>query len=197
MFPAFVSNQWLARPAEQVAPALLGTTLVRQFADGQILRGLVVETEAYTPDDPACHAYRRKTARNEVMFGPAGHLYVYLIYGIYHCLNIVTDQPGVASAVLIRALALDRIPQGTSEGKRRKPERMAAGPGLLCRALSIDRSHNGWPLQPQTGEAIWLEPPLHPPAPEAVVQTVRIGISQGAEIPWRWYLKDHPAVSRP
>jgi DNA-3-methyladenine glycosylase len=101
-----VEPNWLARPSTEVAPDLIGCTLVRQLPDGTRLRGMIVETEAYSPDDPACHAYRRRTERNGVMFGPAGRTYVYLIYGIYYCLNIVTDLDEVPSAVLIRALAV-------------------------------------------------------------------------------------------
>ncbi|HEY9752088.1 MAG TPA: DNA-3-methyladenine glycosylase, partial [Coleofasciculaceae cyanobacterium] len=97
-----ISIDWYSRPATEVAPDLIGCTLVRQMPDGAQLRGLIVETEAYGPDDPACHAYRRKTARNRVMFGPAGRTYVYLIYGIYYCLNVITDLDGLPSAVLLR-----------------------------------------------------------------------------------------------
>jgi DNA-3-methyladenine glycosylase len=172
---------------------------MRQFPDGKVWRGLIVETEAYEPDDPACHAYRRKTTRNAVMFGAAGVTYVYLIYGIYHCLNVVTDLAGVPSAVLIRALQLETLPNwrlSTTE----KLHRVAAGPGKLCRALQIDLSHTGQPLQP--GKPLWLE--HRTSAFEAqyqteqitFVQTTRIGLTQGAELPWRWYLENSPAVSK-
>ncbi|MEN9222169.1 MAG: DNA-3-methyladenine glycosylase [Thermostichus sp. BF3_bins_97] len=191
---------WLSQPAPWVAPALLGMVLVRQFADGRQLRAQIVETEAYAPGDPACHAYRRQTERNRVMFGPPGHLYVYLIYGIYHCLNIVTEAEGIPAAVLIRAVQLDQVPEWIPAKKRGKPERVGAGPGLLCQALRIDRSHNGWPLEEVAPhqEGFWLEgSPLDPTQSQApIVQTTRIGITQGAEIPWRWYIGGHPAVSR-
>lgn len=189
-----IPARWLQRSAPEVAPDLVGCWLVRQFKTGIQLRGKIVETEAYAPGDPACHAYRRVTERNRVMFGAGGVLYVYLIYGIYHCLNIVTDQAGSGSAVLIRALALEQIPPWIPEGK--KPERVAAGPGLLCQALQIDRRQNGWPLQkPQDlhQDAIWLEWGQDRPS---LVQTTRIGLTQGVEIPWRWYEADHPSVSK-
>jgi DNA-3-methyladenine glycosylase len=169
--------------------------------DGQTIRGVIVETEAYEPGDPACHAYRRRTPRNAVMFGPAGMTCVYLIYGIYHCLNIVTDQEAVPGAVLIRALQLGNLPnwlEGHSTLK--KLSRVATGPGKLCRALQIDLSLNAQALFP--GQPLWLEhrssrfqDDLNRGA-IAFVQTTRIGLSQGIDIPWRWYIKDCPAVSR-
>ena len=187
---SIVGSKWLARSSLAVAPDLIGCTLVRQWEDGQRLRGTIVETEAYGLQDPACHAYRRQTARNSVMFGSAGRIYVYLIYGIYHCLNIVTDLDGVPSAVLIRALQLESLPSGIDSPK---PHRLAAGPGKLCMALQIDRSFNGQWLQP--GEALYLEHRL-PSFEPSLVQTTRIGLTQGADLPWRWYLKDCPAVSK-
>lgn len=152
-----------------------------------------METEAYGPDDPACHAYRRRTVRNEVMFGPAGMSYVYLIYGRYRCLNIVTDLEGIASAVLIRALELEFVPEGIAYPSTLKLHRVAAGPGKLCDALQIDLSLNGQLLQP--GKPLWLEH-RQPQFPADLVQTTRIGISQGVDLPWRWYLRQSPAVSR-
>jgi DNA-3-methyladenine glycosylase len=194
-----ISPLWLSRPSIEVAPDLLGCTLVRQFPDGQTLRGLIVETEAYAPGDPACHAYRRKTPRNTVMFGAAGMSYVYLIYGVYHCLNVVTDLDGVPSAVLIRALQLESIPDWISPQQAKKPHRVAAGPGKLCRSLHIDISLTAQPFQP--GSPLGLEhrspnfQTRYDTQKLQFVQTTRIGLTQGAEIPWRWYIKDCPAVS--
>ncbi len=188
-----VEPNWLARPSTEVSPDLIGCTLVRQFSDGSLLRATIVETEAYGFDDPACHAYRRRTQRNEVMFGSAGYTYVYLIYGLYYCLNIVTDQDEVASAVLIRALQLDSVPSWVNLPTRSKPYRIAAGPGKLCNVMQIDRSLNGQVLA--LGQPLWLE---HRP-PEFVpdlIQTTRIGLTQGADLPWRWYLNNCPAVSK-
>jgi DNA-3-methyladenine glycosylase len=184
----------LTQPATVVAPVLVGCTLVRCYDDGSVIRGLIVETEAYEPGDPACHGYRRRTARNSVMFGPPGGCYVYLIYGIYHCLNIVTDREDVPSAVLIRALALDRLPPGLEPKQAAKPHRVAAGPGKLCRALALNLTHNGTFLGSQS--CLDLEPrQQHQPYP--LVQTTRIGLTQGTDLPWRWYLQAHPAVSKP
>ncbi|HEY9831547.1 MAG TPA: DNA-3-methyladenine glycosylase [Stenomitos sp.] len=188
-----VEPNWLARLSPQVAPDLVGCSLVRQFSDGSLLRGMIVETEAYGPDDPACHAYRRRTQRNGAMFGPAGRTYVYLIYGMYYCLNIVTDQEDVASAVLIRALQLQSLPSWMEPHPGSKRHRVAAGPGKLCKALQIDLTLNNQVLQP--GQSLWLEhrPPQFIPN---LMQTTRIGLSQGADLPWRWYWKDCPAVSK-
>lgn len=188
-----VEPNWLSRPSTEVSPDLVGCILVRQFEDGSLLRGMIVETEAYGPQDPACHAYRRRTPRNEAMFGLAGSSYVYLIYGIYYCLNIVTDQAQVASAVLIRALQLEFIPNLVSLPTPTKAARIAAGPGKLCQVLQIDRSLNGQVLAP--GQPLWLE---HRPSdfvPD-LVQTTRIGLTKGADLPWRWYLNNCTAVSK-
>ncbi len=191
-----VEPSWLERPSPEVAPDLLGCTLVRKFPDGQVLRGLIVETEAYAVGDPAFHAYRRRTQRNAVLFEPAGRSYVYLIYGIYHCFNVVTDADGIPSAVLIRALQLESLPTESSP----KPYRTAAGPGKLCLALQINRDLNALLLQPS--EPLWLEhrsldfqQQLDCQA-TTFVQTTRIGITQGVDLPWRWYIKNCPAVSR-
>jgi DNA-3-methyladenine glycosylase len=192
-----IEPQWFARSAPEVAPDLIGCILVRQLANGERLRGIIVETEAYGPDDPACHAYRKHTPRNAVMFGVAGYSYVYLIYGMYHCFNVVTDQDGVASAVLIRALALQNV--GSEPALSPKAQaRLAAGPGKLCRCLEIDRSLSQVPLM--HGQPLWIEHPLEEIEAETpsleLVQTTRIGLTQGGEIPWRWYLKNSPAVSK-
>ena len=197
---AIVEPIWLARPSTEVAPDLLGCTLVRQLDDGKIIRGLIVETEAYGPDDPASHAYRKRTARNEVMFGPAGMSYIYLIYGRYRCLNIVTDQDGIASAVLIRALYLDTLPESLNQRQALTPHRVAAGPGKLCDVLQINLNLNNRLLQP--GQPLWLEHRQSQWQAELdqkvinLVQTTRIGISEGADLPWRWYVGNCAAISK-
>lgn len=201
-----IDNTWLARPSPEVAPDLVGCTLVRQISDNQIIRSMIVETEAYAPGDPACHGYRSRTPRNSVMFGPPGISYVFLIYGMYHCLNIVTDADGIPSVVLIRALQLESLPDWLLERipkKKSKSQisRLAAGPGKLCRLLSIDLSLNGSPLG--VGQPMWLEyrtPQFSEDLANgaiALIQTTRIGITKGTELPWRWYLADCAAVSKP
>jgi DNA-3-methyladenine glycosylase len=196
----YLDAAWLSRPATEVAPDLIGCTLVRQLPDRSTWRSTIVETEAYGPNDPACHAYRRRTARNGVMFGPAGMSYVYLIYGIYHCFNVVTDQDGVASAVLIRAVELDMIPPWIDPTQPPKPSRVGAGPGKLCRALQIDLSLTAQPLLPE--QSLWLEPRSTPWQTQfdqgtiGLTQTTRIGLTQGVDLPWRWYLSTSAAVSK-
>lgn len=202
---------WLARPATTIAPDLLGRILVRQRPNGQVWRGVIVETEAYEAGDPACHGYRRQTARNAAMFGPPGTVYVYQIYGMYYCLNLATDRDRFASAVLIRALSFRTIdpadrpinpsidhPKNQDPDKlkleTKKLDRLAAGPGKLCRAFEIDLSLCGSVLG--AGQALWLEPGAADRR-FPVVQTTRIGLSQGQELPWRWYIEGEPAVSKP
>ena len=196
-----IDSEWFDRSAVTVAPELIGCTLVRQLPDGSQLRGIIVETEAYQSGDPACHAYRQQTKRNQIMFGAPGYVYVYLIYGIYHCVNIVTDRSGEPSAVLIRALELDldtlnRIPLQPKE----KPVKAAAGPGKLCRAMQIDLDLYGTKLV--AGQALWVEhrtldwqSRLAAGSIESI-QTTRIGLTQGRELPWRWYVKGCLAVSK-
>ena len=198
--PNAIEPAWFARRATEVAPDAIGCTLVRKTDDGQVFRGLIVETEAYEPGDPACHGYRKKSDRNAAMFGPPGTIYVYLIYGRYHCVNLSTDADGVASAILIRALQLDTVPPWCDGSTAGKVDRLAAGPGKLCRVLDIDRSLTGESLG--FDRPLWCEP-RHPQfqqdldaGKQAIVQTTRIGITKGVDLPWRWYLADCPAVSR-
>ncbi len=178
---------FFARPAEVVAPELLGCLLLKRQADGGLLAGVIVETEAYCQSEPACHGHRRRSPSNETLFGEPGRFYVYLTYGVYHCVNIVTGRRDWANGVLLRAAALPG-----------EPERTAAGPGLLARRFGLDRSHDGSVASPASG--LWLAaraPGVAAEAGEAGVrQTQRIGVSQGQELPWRWYLRASRSVSR-
>ncbi len=212
-----IPTEWFDRSAVSVAPDLVGCTLVRQLPDGTQLRGLIVETEAYQEGDPACHAYRKQTKRNQIMFGAPGFVYVYLIYGMYHCVNIVTDRVGTPSAVLIRALELTPETLRTILLKpKEKPVRAAAGPGKLCQAMQINLDLYGTKLE--LGQAMWLEHRVSTPEAAAqaeaqptptsvwqadldlgsieLIQTTRIGLTQGLDLPWRWYLKGCQAVSK-
>lgn len=183
--------EWFNRKTTAVAPDLLGRTLVRRIGD-EVIRGQIVETEAYEEGDPAMYAYRNKTERNAVVFGPAGIAYVYRIYRKYHCFNIVTDKDNFPSTILIRAVDLQQRPSWVDPDKD-KLYRVAAGPGKLCRSLQIDESLKGLPISPESG--IWVEAGDRTP-PDNITQTTRIGLSKGADIPWRWYVTDSPAVSK-
>ena len=194
MASSLITPKWCDRPSTEVAPDLIGCQLIRQLPNGPLIRSLIVETEAYAPGDPACHAYSGKSKRNAAMFGAPGHSYVYLIYGMYHCLNVVTESMGTGSAVLIRALALETIPPQLTPKQVEKPHRIAAGPGKLCRALAIERQLDGVLYHPDND--IWLEHRLNPLSADELIQTTRIGITKAAERPWRWYLDRSQAVSK-
>lgn len=175
--PRPLGRAFFDRPALRLAPALLGTWLCRR-QDGEVLRGRIVEVEAYT-DDLASHARaRRRTARNAPMFGPAGHAYVYFTYGMHHCMNVVAGPDGQPGAVLIRGL--EALPG-------------AAGPGRLCRVLGIDRTLDAVDLT--TGDALWVEAGRRR-AGERVIRCARVGIREAAELPWRFYLAGSAGVSR-
>ena len=181
-FACLLHQRFFARPAQEVAPELIGCRLSRRLGDGSVVRGLIVETEAYAQQEPACHGYRSRTKRNNTLFGPPGHWYVYLTYGIHHCVNCVTGTDDWANGVLLRAVAIPH-----------EPPRVAAGPGLLARRFAIDRSFDAQPVHPDSG--LWLSPATEPCG--AVVQSARVGIKQALDLPWRWLLKDHPSVSKP
>jgi DNA-3-methyladenine glycosylase len=179
-----VPRSFYARDALAVAPALLGLHLVRN--DGGVLRiGRIVETEAYRgPEDLAAHsAGGRRTARTEIMYGPAGHAYVYLIYGFWNCMNVVVSRPGRPHAVLLRALEpLHNL------------EAPTWGPGLLCKAMNIDRTLTGMDL---LGKTLWIERPTRRAHLETV-STTRIGVAyarEWARRPWRFYDRHSPYVS--
>ncbi|MFN9635276.1 MAG: DNA-3-methyladenine glycosylase [Synechococcaceae cyanobacterium] len=181
------------RPAAAVAPELIGCRLVRRRDDGTLLWGVIVETEAYSQEEPACHGHRRRSPGNETLFGPPGRFYVYVSYGVHHCVNVVTDRAEWAKGVLLRAV---QVPGA--------PERLAAGPGLLARHFGIDRRHDGLPATPASG--LWLAPPaaavaaalaqLRADGAEPLRCCPRIGVSLGQELPWRWYLRGSRSVSR-
>lgn len=182
----------LSQPAELAAPRLLGCRLVRELG-GQKLVARIVETEAYSQDDVASHSYRGETPRTKVMFGPPAHLYVYFTYGMHYCCNIVTGPDGHGSAVLIRALE-PLAGQAAMSGNRRglAGEALTNGPAKLCQALRIDKQMNGHDLAEAPLRLI-VQPPVRQ---SGIIQTTRIGISRGQDVPWRFYLKDNPYVSK-
>ena len=182
-----------------LAQKLLGCQLISDQPDGRA-GGIIVETEAYLTDDPACHAYRRQTARNAAMFGSAGNIYVYLIYGMHHCVNVVTAPSGVGEAVLIRAIqpteGLELMQERRMEKSRNKqafkPQDLANGPAKLVQALGISLAlHNGSSLI--TGSISIHQPEI---SDFDTVTTTRIGITQGADLPYRFYIKGNRFVSR-
>ena len=185
-----------SRPALNVASDLLGKVLVRRL-NGRNLAGIIVETEAYVgPHDLACHASKGRTARTEVMFGPAGFSYVYMIYGFYFCLNVVTDYEGYPSAVLIRAVEpLEQIKAMKAlRGNPVKDIDIASGPGKLCRAMSIDKKLNAMDLE---GKTLWIED--RGIAATSIVQSPRVGIDYAGEYRdklWRFSIDGNPHVSR-
>ena len=198
--------------ATHVAPQLLNCLLWSRIG-GVITCGRISETEAYMPDDPASHAYRGETVRNRSMFGEPGRTYVYLIYGIHHCLNAVTGSVGMAGAVLIRSVepligvevmaarrridTVQDLASGTG-GRTDVMRRVACGPGRVCQAMGIDRSHDGLDLC--AAECLWITPPLAGSAYAArpVVASRRIGIGHpvAAASLWRYTIQNDQWVSR-
>jgi DNA-3-methyladenine glycosylase len=185
-------RRFYARPATIVAPELLGRILVRALPTGERLQARIVETEAYEQDDPASHAFRGMTARNGVMFGPAGHLYVYFTYGMHHCMNVVTGREGEGAAVLLRAAQpIDGLEvMGRARGTDRIRD-LCRGPARLAQALGVDRSLDGSDLV--AGDDVWIEGGSGPGGLE-VRSGTRIGIRAGVDTPWRFWL-DEPWVS--
>ncbi len=217
---AALTREFYLQDTLTVARALLNCLLIYDSPAGTFV-GRITETEGYTRDDPACHAYRGETVRNATMFGPPGHAYIYLSYGIHYCFNAVTAPAGTAEAVLIRALEPlagrelmranrglpDTTGQPVSDLTRVEDERgritegrfLCGGPGKLCRAYGLDRALDGADLT--TNERFWIAKPppelgIATPRTEDILATTRIGITRGAELPWRYYLRGEPYLSR-
>ncbi len=190
------ARAWFDRPSVSVARDLLGSRLVHATTDGKI-GGRIVEVEAYAgPEDLAAHSSRGRTPRNAVMFGPPGHLYVYLIYGLHHCLNVVTGPGNKPEAVLIRALEIDEgiVLARARRGPGPIDSRLAAGPGNVGRALGIDRDLNGADL---ASGPVTIEPVPGPTPP--IRSGPRIGVGYAgpwAERPMRFWIADDPHISR-
>ena len=185
--------------AISLAPRLIGAVLVHRTSHG-LLKGRIVECEAYggtwngTRDDGA-HSFKGLTKRTKVIFGEGGHAYVYLIYGMYTCFNIVCGREGEEGCVLLRALEpLEGIPEMTQNRHGAKGKFLTSGPGRLTMAMEIDRSFYGMDL---TGDTLWIESDPH--ATWEIEQTKRIGIdyaTYGKDFPWRFILKGNPYVSK-
>jgi DNA-3-methyladenine glycosylase len=183
-----LSRAFFTRASTAVAPDLLGQVLARRLVDGTVLRARIVETEAYDRDDPASHSFRGMTARNAVMFGPAGHLYVYFTYGMHHCMNVVTDRVGHGSAVLLRAA--EPLAGIEAMGRARGTDRvrdLCRGPARLAQAFGVDRSFDGVDLV--RGNDVWIE--RGPRVDPVDVRTgPRVGIRVGVDRPWRFWLDE-------
>jgi DNA-3-methyladenine glycosylase len=180
-------REFFARSVHEVAPDLIGVTLL---VDG--VGGPIVEAEAYDAEDPAAHGFRGRTPRNASMFGPPGHAYVYRSYGIHWCLNFVCEGEGNAAAVLVRALEpLHGIETMRERRHLDDPRRLCAGPGRLCQALGVGREHDGLALDEPPFEL----QPRHEPIDVAVGP--RIGISVATELPWRYAAVGSRYLSRP
>jgi DNA-3-methyladenine glycosylase len=179
-------RSFFARSVHEVAPDLIGVTLL---VDG--VGGRIVEVEAYDQEDPASHAYRGRTPRNESMFGPPGHAYVYRSYGIHWCLNLVCGDTGVPEAALVRALE----PTAGIDAQRRRRgtddlRALCSGPGKLCQALAITREHDGLPL-----DRAPFRLRERNGVPE-IVTAPRVGITRATELSWRYLEAGSPYVSR-
>jgi DNA-3-methyladenine glycosylase len=182
----------LAQPADVVAPLLLGAELVREL-DGRMLRGRIVETEAYHQNDAASHSFKGRTPRVDVMFGPPGHLYVYFTYGMHYCCNVVTGQEGEGTGVLIRAIEpLEGEDVMLENRNGRGSHELTNGPAKVCQALRLDRSWNGHDLSTSPLQLVLHEPLRQ----EDIVISTRVGISQAVDMPWRFYERNNPYVSR-
>ncbi len=190
-----------AYDTRSLAQRLLGCELVHNSPDG-ITSGIIVETEAYLQNDPACHAYQRRTARTEPMYAAPGTIYVYLIYGMYQCFNVVSQEEGCGEAVLIRALQptggielMEMRRQNRKKVGLQKPvalRELCRGPGKLVLAMGIDRSvHNGLSL---TESNLYITPPIQTDIEINISK--RIGITQGADLLYRYSVKNNLFVSK-
>jgi DNA-3-methyladenine glycosylase len=188
------------RPPVQVAPELLGCTLVHETAQG-LVAVVLVEVEAYAGEaDPASHAFRGRTTRNAVMYGPPGHAYVYFTYGMHFCVNLVCQPAGEASAVLLRAgrvvdgVPLARARRSGAPGAVPRDLDLARGPARLCEALAIDRAHDGADVAGSASPLRALAP-LAPVRAADISQGPRVGISRAADVAWRFWITGERAVS--
>ena len=181
-----------ARDTVPVARELLGKVLVHNSAEG-LTAGLIAETEAYIQGDPACHAYRGMTPRNRAMFGPPGRAYIYFTYGMHHCFNVVTAAPGIGEAVLIRALEpLEGIDIMRKRRGRQRLRELCSGPARLVQAMGLEPAMYGHDLTEEPLVLInWT-----PVSEEEVAVTTRVGISSGADLPLRFYLRGNEYISK-
>lgn len=186
-------QSYFARSALEVARDLIGCTFLFSGAGGRL-----VETEAYRDDDPCCHGFNGKTARNAVLFGPPGHLYVYFTYGMHFCANVACEEEGVGAGVLLRALEPDSGADAMAERRGvGDPRLLASGPARLAQALGIGREHGGLPVWEAPLAILPREAACAGAPPPRVVTTARIGVRGGDRKPWRFVDADSRFLSRP
>ena len=171
------------RHSKLVAPDLIGCYLIKKNNVIDQVKGIIVETEAYSQEEEACHGYRKKTESNKSLFGKPGTFYIYKSYGIHHCLNVVTGEDNFASGVLIRAVFIPN-----------KNERIASGPGLVTKTFGIDMSFNS--IEVVNNNSLCISQREFIIEHKDIIQTTRIGISKAKNIKWRWYLKNSRSVSK-
>lgn len=192
MTPNLSLPEVLNVPVEEAARRLLGAVIERTVG-GTVLRARIVEVEAYDQTDPASHTFRGPSVRNASMFKAAGHAYVYFIYGMHYCLNIVAGPSDFGAGVLIRAVEpLEGEAEMVVNRRGRTGLELTNGPSKLCEALAIDRGLDGHDIS-QSPLRVLLSPPL---PDNRVVVTERIGITKAADWPRRFYIRDNPYVSR-
>ncbi len=193
--PSRLPRSFYLQPTLTVARHLLGTYLVRKWGR-TVYAGRIVEVEAYLGShDPASHAFRGRTRRNDVMFWKGGHLYVYFTYGMHFCANIVTEREGTGHAVLVRAVEPLRGLQRMARNRGRSADELHSlcnGPAKLCQAFHITGEDNGTDL---CGPSIWVEKGPAGAGPGGIARSERIGIRDGREHPWRFFFADNPWVS--
>lgn len=187
-----LGESFYRRDASVVAPALLGKVLVLQ-SDQETMRARIVEVEAYLGErDEASHAFRGRTLRNDVMFGPPGHIYIYFTYGMHFCMNIVTAKVGEGQAVLLRALEpLGGIAAMIERRQTNAITNLCNGPAKLVQALGLGRSDNGRSL---LGAQMWIEDDDYRPQ---VTASPRVGISKAVDLPLRFFITGSEFVSKP
>ena len=166
-----------------VAPDLIGCYLIRNRKNQKPLKGIIVETEAYSQEEEACHGFNKKKISNKSLFGEPGTFYIYKSYGVHHCMNIVTDKKDFASGVLIRSVYISDA-----------NERIASGPGLVTKTFGIDIKFDS--LKILENNSLWITRGEKKFNKKDLVQTTRIGISKAKTLKWRWYLKNSRSISK-
>lgn len=186
-------QDFFAKPAPELARDLIGCVLVHKTPEGTV-SGIIVETEAYSQEDAASHSYRGETPRNSVMFGPAGHAYVYFTYGMHYCFNVVSGHKGHGQAVLLRALQpLDGIDLMRQRRKQSPDKHLCNGPAKLVQAMGISKQDYGKPLF--EGD-LYISGRSKDDVHVQISQGPRIGISKAIDVPWRFWLTDSTFISK-